>query len=35
MVGLGTAINVICIVVGGLLGRFVGKLFSEDQQDAV
>ena len=35
MVGLGTAINVICIVVGGLLGRFVGKLFSEDQQDSI
>lgn len=35
MVGLGTIINVICIVVGGLLGRFVGKLFSEEQQDSI
>ena len=35
MVGLGTAINVICIVVGGLVGRFVGKIFSEDQQDSI
>ena len=35
MVGLGTIINVICIIAGGLLGRFVGNLFSEDQQDSI
>ena len=35
MVGLGTIINVICIIAGGLLERFVRNLFSEDQQDSI
>jgi len=35
MIGLGTIINVVCILAGGLLGRFVGNLFSEEQQDSI
>lgn len=35
MIGLGTIINVVCILAGGLFGRFVGNLFSEEQQDSI
>ncbi|WP_024865697.1 DUF554 domain-containing protein [Butyrivibrio sp. FCS014] len=35
MIGLGTIINVVCILAGGLLGRFVGNLFTEEQQDSI
>ena len=35
MIGLGTIINSTAIVTGGLIGHFTGKLFRQDQQDAV
>ncbi len=35
MIGLGTIINGAAIVAGGLVGHFAGKLFRQDQQDAV
>ena len=35
MLGLGTLINCGAIVGGGLVGHFTGKLFREDQQDAL
>ena len=35
MIGLGTIINSAAIVAGGLLGHFAGKLFRQDQQDAL
>ena len=35
MTGLGTIINSAAIVAGGLIGHFAGKLFHEDQQDAL
>jgi len=35
MTGLGTIINSAAIVAGGLAGHFAGKLFREDQQDAL
>lgn len=35
MIGLGTLINSIAIILGGLLGRFVGKFFKEEQQNAL
>ncbi len=35
MVGLGTIINSVAIIVGGVLGAFTGKLFKEEQQDAI
>ena len=35
MIGLGTIINTAAIVAGGLVGRFAGRLFSSDQQDAL
>ena len=35
MMGLGTIINSTAIVVGGVIGHFTGKLFRQDQQDAV
>ena len=35
MPGLGTLINVIAVVVGGLSGSLVGRLFDEGQQRAV
>ncbi len=35
MLGLGTLINCAAIVAGGLAGHFTGKLFREDQQDAL
>ena len=35
MIGLGTVINSVSIVIGGLLGVFFGKFFKESQQDAL
>lgn len=35
MIGLGTIINSVSIVVGGFLGQFVGRIFKQDQQDAI
>ena len=35
MIGLGTIINSAAIAAGGLIGLFTGKLFRQDQQEAV
>ena len=35
MIGLGTIINSASIVAGGVIGAFTGKLFRQDQQDAL
>ena len=35
MIGLGTLINTGSIIVGGIAGHFAGKLFKEEQQDAL
>ena len=35
MIGLGTIINSAAIVAGGLIGHFAGRLFRQDQQDAL
>ena len=35
MIGLGTIINSAAIVAGGIIGHFTGKLFRQDQQDAL
>ena len=35
MTGLGTIINSAAIVAGGLIGHFTGKLFRQDQQEAL
>ncbi len=35
MIGLGTIINSAAIVAGGLIGIFSGKMFREEQQDAI
>ena len=35
MIGLGTIINSAAIGVGGLVGHFTGKLFRQEQQDAL
>ena len=35
MMGLGTIINSAAILAGGLLGHFTGKLFRQEQQDAL
>lgn len=35
MTGLGTIINSISIVAGGLIGRFTGKFFKSEQQEAL
>lgn len=35
MIGLGTIINGAAIVAGGLVGIFTGKLFNQEQQDAI
>ncbi len=35
MIGLGTIINSVSIIAGGLIGGFTGKLFRADQQDAL
>lgn len=35
MTGLGTIINSISIIAGGLVGHFTGKLFRVEQQEAL
>lgn len=35
MTGLGTIINTVSIIAGGLLGHFVGKFFRQEQQDSL
>ena len=35
MIGTGTIINCIAIVVGGMAGNLIGKFFKDDQQDAI
>lgn len=35
MIGLGTGINVICVVLGGLIGLFFGKKMTERYQDTL
>ena len=35
MIGSGTLINSAAIIAGGVIGRFAGKLFRQDQQDAL
>ena len=35
MIGLGTIINTVAIVLGGVIGHFTGKLFRQDQQTAI
>ncbi len=35
MIGLGTIINSVCIIIGGLIGHFTGKLFNKEQQDSI
>ena len=35
MTGLGTIINSISIIAGGLLGHFTGKIFNPQQQDSL
>ena len=35
MIGSGTLINSAAIIAGGVVGRFAGKLFRQDQQDAL
>lgn len=35
MIGLGTIINSVSIIIGGLAGTFTGKLFREKEQDAL
>lgn len=35
MIGLGTIINSISIIVGGIIGHFVGRFFKTKQQDSI
>lgn len=35
MIGLGTIINSVSIVAGGLIGRFIGRMFCQEQQDSL
>ena len=35
MIGLGTIINTVAIIVGGLIGHFTGRLFKQEQQTAL
>lgn len=35
MIGLGTIINSVAIIAGGLIGHFLGKLFKEENQDSL
>lgn len=35
MIGLGTIINTVSIVAAGIIGSFLGKLFKEEQQNAI
>ena len=32
MTGLGTIINTVAIIVGGIFGHFTGRLFKQEQQ---
>ena len=32
MTGLGTIINTVAIIVGGIIGHFTGRLFKQEQQ---
>ena len=35
MTGLGTIINTVAIIVGGIIGHFTGRLFKQEQQAAL
>jgi len=35
MTGLGTIINTAAIIIGGIIGHYTGKLFKEEQQEAL
>ena len=35
MIGLGTLINTIAIILGGIIGHFTGKLFKQEQQTSL
>ena len=35
MIGLGTIINTIAIVLGGIIGNYTGKLFNQEQQSSL
>lgn len=35
MIGLGTIINCVAIIIGGILGHFTGRFFKETQQDSI
>ena len=35
MIGLGTIINTVAVILGGFIGHFTGKLFKTEQQDAI
>ena len=35
MIGLGTIINCAAIIAGGVVGHFTGKLFRQEQQEAI
>ncbi len=35
MIGLGTIINAVAIIIGGIIGHFTGKLFKQEQQSAL
>ena len=35
MIGLGTVINSAAIVAGGVIGHFSGRMFRQEQQDAL
>ena len=34
MIGLGTIINTVAVIAGGLIGHFAGGLFKKEQQEA-
>ena len=35
MIGLGTIINTVAIVFGGVIGHFTGKLFRPEQRESL
>ena len=35
MIGFGTIINTVSILTGGILGHFIGRLFTKEQQEAI
>ena len=35
MIGLGTIINTVAVIAGGLIGHFAGGLFKKEQQEAL